>query len=440
MAHLDPVRLVEYLRGDGLDESDRQHLDGCGRCGRALEGVRTLLRGTAEGAANSKAEAAEDGRDLPSGAAGNRARLGEIAALSEKGEALGRELLEAAASNRAEEVLRSLQDHPSRGYALSTAAQHGARLAVRDPGAAFRLALLIRAEASVPSTEPVSAAHVKAEALLLESQALLNLGSVALAIKRAREARDEFESVGPDPFAAALCDYFEASAAGYASDYALAERLLKRAAKTFSEFGQEHWTGRALLALGTVLSQRGDDERALEYLGQGLLSVDPREDANAYAAALVNKASVLAHLERFDEARADYARALKVALESGFQVLVHHVQLGLAEIDFLGGNFQRALEAYVRLTEQARERGYVEQLRFAMLYTAECLARLGQLPAAEAALHDLRREIQEHPFQSVALEDLFACLDKGDVNAGLIASVRDHLENPDRPYQIRRTG
>lgn len=440
MAHLEPLQLLEHLRGEVLPEDACIHLEGCPRCSRTLDKLRRVRSGLEE---SEEQDTISDGR-AAGGLAKPRGRrsleLQERAQLSDEGLVLAKELVEAAEHGSAEAVLERMREHPARGYVLSYAAQQGARLAVSHPSEAFHLSLLIKGDANVPSTAPLRRDAIVAEACLLGSQALLNQGFSKEAVGYARDARAAFGRAEESGMSEALCDYFEASALSYTGEHAASERLFKRAIRVFSEFGQEHWMGRAELGFAVLLAQRGNNARALEHLDAGIERLDMVEDANALTSALNNKASTLAHLRRPDEARATYAEALRLARAHSLHSLTHHIQLGLAEIDFLDGRYDRALAAYERLTVQARERGYQEQVRFALLYTAECLARLGQSLAAVAALGELRREMQTHPFQSVALEDLFVCLDKGDIDAGLIEAVRDHLENPEKPYQARRAG
>lgn len=433
LRHPEPATVLDFLLGRDVDAADRAHLAACAPCTQRLAKAGRLVAGLQELASQEALEALE--APHPVSAHGTeRARLTETASRLATG------LLEAAASGNAEPALAELRGHEARGYALLYAAQEGARLAVSEPERAAELAETLAEESHSAPVAPVAPAAIRAEAALLASQALLNLGDVEGALRSVGTARREH---GPraDVFDLAVCDYFEAAALSWSGAYAPAERALKGAMRTFARFGQEHWLGRAELALATVLSQRGDESRALAYLGQGLARLDPERDANSLAAGLVNKASTLAHLARYREARATYAQALSVARSNGFTVLIHAVQLGLAELDFLRGDFERALPAYERLSLLARERGYAEQERFALLFAAECHGRLGRGDGMERAVLTLRDLVRRHPFHTPALDELFACLDRGDLEAGLVGHVRAHLERPERAYVAwRRTG
>ncbi|MEO6324962.1 MAG: tetratricopeptide repeat protein, partial [Thermoanaerobaculia bacterium] len=126
------------------------------------------------------------------------------------------------------------------------------------------------------------------------------------------------------------------------SEYRKARRLLTRALRTFSEYGQEPWMGRAELTLGTLLAQQGRNELALPHFERVTDLLDPALDANSYAVTLVNHGSTLSHLGRFGGARSLYAQALGLTRRHDFPVLTFAVELGLAEIDFLSRRYDRA--------------------------------------------------------------------------------------------------
>ena len=69
----------------------------------------------------------------------------------------------------------------------------------------------------------------------------------------------------------------------------------------------------------------------------------------------------------------------------------------------------------------------MEQL-FAELYVAECLGRLGRDEKMADTIIALRVERKANPFApSPAMEELFACLDRGILDVDLVAHVRSYL-------------
>ena len=126
-------------------------------------------------------------------------------------------------------------------------------------------------------------------------------------------------------------------------------------------------------------------------------------------------------------ARAIYAQALGMALEHRLTSFLQVIRNGLAEIDFRRGDLSRALASFTRLALGAQAAEFPEHYLFAMLYIAEIHARRGALVEMAAALDAVRGP--STPFRSSpAFEELFTCLDQGDLESGLIAHVRDYLD------------
>src|SRR5262249_35432878 len=198
---------------------------------------------------------------------------------------------------------------------------------------------LVDANTERRTSTPAPRQNVQAEAALLESQAQLQLGFAADSRAAVLRARTLFRESGDIGFGKALCDYYEGSAAGFAKDYEAGEKLLKRALRTFAEFGQDHLVGRTEAALGTLFLHRGDSSRALRCLDRALQLVDPKSDTLRFSRILNNRAGVLARLGRFDESRASYARALNLARRCGYKSHLHIVRNGLAELDFFRGRY-----------------------------------------------------------------------------------------------------
>lgn len=310
----------------------------------------------------------------------------------------------------------------TRRLALRHAVQRAARLVPKDPARAREVARIVVRAAREARDEALGA-----EAALLESQALTALGrteEARLAVTRARSA------LGPDDaFRTALCDYFEGSAASFQGECAAAETLLSRAADAFAEYGQEAWQGRAVAALATATAQRGDDRAAQPLFDVALAALDPVTEANAYVQTLINKASSLIRLSEEGEAKRLYARALAATRRLGTSHQTHMIRVGLAEIEFRRGEFTQALASWRKLALAAAQAGYEEDVLLARLYEAETLGRLGREDEMREAVRRLR--VERAGVEGIApLEDLFACLDSGDLQAGAVTWVREHLERP----------
>ena len=382
-----------------------------------------------------------------------RAPLEEIYRLSVEAEKPAELVLTAARSGPDElaAAMRALDGKPYRSFALLYAAQKGTALLGLDSKRTLALANAVKEEAATlvaanrdaRATTPAPRQAVQAEALLLESQALNMMGEPVEARAAVSAARPLFVEAGDLGFGSALCDYFEGEAATFARDYEDAERLIRSALKTFEDFGQDHFLARSEAAIGTIMGTKGDDVGALPYFDRAIAHFDPEKDARALTMTLNNRASSLAQLGRFDDARATYAKALTLALRNELTSHLRFVRTGLAELDFLRGQYSRALRAFREIAAESAANGSATDVLFARLYVAECLGRTGQFDAMSAEIDALRHDRKQTVFSpSPALGELFVCLDQGTLDADLVAHVREYMQDEDsgieRAYQPLR--
>jgi tetratricopeptide (TPR) repeat protein len=391
------------------------------------------------------------GRTLPF--VRTRVPLEEIYRLSVDAEKPAELVIRAARSGPDElaAAMRALDGKPYRGFALLYAAQKAAPLVGVDPRRALALAQAIHAEAASlvevnresRASTPAPRQAVQAEAHLLESQALVMMGEAVEARAAAAAARPLFAEAGDLGFGAALCDYFEGEAATFGRDYAAAEQLIRSALRTFEEFGQDHYLAMSEAAIGTVIENRGDHSAALPRFDRAIGLFDPERDARALTMTLNNRANALAQLGRFDEARATYAKALTLALRNDLGSHLRYIRTGLAELDFLRGQFARALRAFREIAAESAANGSPTDVLFARLYVAECLGRTGHFDAMAAEVDSLRYDRKQTVFSpSPALGELFVCLDQGTIDADLVAHVREYMQDEEngveRAYQPLR--
>jgi tetratricopeptide (TPR) repeat protein len=427
----------------------KKHVDaGCRLCERRLTELAQLVSAVKEERAFDAILESESEPELPRQAMGRtltfvsaRARdsVDDIYRLSQDAEKPAELIVDAARAGADElaAAMRALDGKPYRGFALLYAAQKADKVVAEDPNKALALArLLFEEAASLPPAKPneristpAPRQAVQAEAALLESQALLQKGEAAESRGVLPSARALFRESGDLGFGAALCDYYEGSAIGFEKDYAAAERLLKRALGVFTEFGQDHLVGRAEAALGSVLAQRGNFARALPHFDRALETLEAAAEPQRVSMTLNNKATTLMREDRFDEARATFAKALNLARRHGFASHVYFVRTGLAELDFRRGEYARALRAFTEIVREASPLASKAELLFSRLYAAECQARIGSYGPMAAGIEALRRERREHAFApSPALGELFMSVDQGTIDADLIAHVREYLQ------------
>ena len=455
----DLLNLAAGREAEGLDACRKHLSEGCRLCDVRLRELGELVEAVRE---EEAFDAILEGDDLPAlpDFGGKTVtfqprvpHLDEIYQSAAAAERLADEIVAAARAGDAplDEALRALYGNPSRGFALLYSCQKANALVPQDPLRALELsrrvfdeaASLMDANLDARLATPAPREIVQAEAKLLESQARNMLGYAMEARVAAADARENFRSAGDVGFGLALADYYEGSAASFAKDYVAGERLLKKALKVFAEFGQDSLMGRAESALGLLYVQRGDEVRALPYLDHAITILDPIEDARPLTMTFNNRAGVLARLGRFDESRASYARALTLARSLGSHAHIQTIRTGLAELDFRRGKYGRALLSYQELVREAAQSGWENDVIFSTLYVAECLGRLDREEEMAETIIALRLDRKANPFApSPAMDELFACLDQGMLDADLVAHVRTFLQDEangvQRAYQPLR--
>ena len=433
--HLDDVTLLRLVarESDVADErAAKKHLESCPRCRGGLATARRLDRSLTKLAETLKSDESRNDR-------GPGARYFEFAERlfneSEGADEAAERILRAARADGAEELpaaLRALDGKPYRGFALLYAAQRGTALVAVDPRRALTLAEAIHLESA-------SLAKASREA----RATLLMMGDTKAAQNAAATARPLLAESGDLGFGSALCDYFEGEAATFGREYVRAEQMVRRALNIFEEFGQDQFVAKAEAAIGTILENRGDHEGALSYFDRAIAHFDPERDARALTMTLNNRANSLARLNRLDQARGTYAKALNIALRNDFGSHLRYIRTGLAELDFLRGQYGRALRAFRDIASESLVNGSPIDVLFARLYVAECLGRTGKLSAMTTEIEALRRDRKQTVFSpSPALGELFVCLDQGTIDADLIAHVREYLQDQEngvkRPYRSTR--
>jgi tetratricopeptide (TPR) repeat protein len=428
-AHPEMVELL--AAACGREVGAREHAAGCVECADTLElfsGVQNAVGLDAELDAEFEDLDLREFRYIDRGpAAQARQRVEDV--------------LEAAFENPdgLRDAISALRHDRNFAFVLLQLCQRATATLTKKPVAGLALARTIAEEAG-HLTSRVEQLRVEAESEVVGGYALTCLGQMEEASQSFSSARRRLAQLPADDFALAVLDYFEGNACGFERKYERAADLLAKSRRVFAAYGQDHWVARARSAEATLASQRGNFELSLVLFDESLRGLDPSLDSAAFVATLVNKATSLSYLGRLAEARAAYARALSVALKNRLEYSLHVIRNGLAEIDFRRGDLNRALTSFRRLAARALQAGYREDYAFAQLYVAECLGRLGRITEMASIVKSLQRERGHSPFDgSPAFEDLFSCLDQGELDADLIAYVREYLEEASEGRRIPYT-
>ncbi len=430
--HPEEVELLalETGRNEPGSAAAARHVAGCRVCARRQRALGRLCAAIEE--ASSLETMLGPGTEPPpflSGPSPKEHRdLHALAAAADEADRNARRLVEAAReSNGALAAsLAEFGDADADLLGLLYAAQTGARLAAAEPHRALALARALSAHArTLPASGFVPSRRLEAEASLLASQALLNIGRMKEARAAARDARTAFASCGNEPFDGALCGYFEGTVAAFEGEFGFGERELKRAARVFAAFEQDTWTARAEAALGTLYLQKGNPARAIPFLESAVGRMGEERDAHTRTATEINLGLALGHVGAFNRSRAVFAQALADARRHDLAYLVFGIRIGLAELDFLRGEMARALAAFDALAAEADQKQLEEDRVFVRLHAAECLGRMSRFDEMVARLEELRSFATVAPLAGVpAWAELAARLDRGDIEDGLLERVQ----------------
>jgi len=408
------------------------HVADCRVCIRRKAAVARLVAGIETASALEATLSSPNERPTQGGTSPRRDRLHALAAAAAAADETARRIVDSARLSDDALAVRMAEtgDTDAERLGLLYAAQTAARLAATEPHRALALAIALRNRAeNLPASGLVPSCRLEAEASILASQALLNIGRLAEARAAAHAARAGFAACGDEPFDRAVCAYFEGSAAGFQADFAFAERELKLAARIFASYEQETWAARAEGALGGIYSQRGNPARAIPFLESAIEGLGGPDDAHARTALEINLGRALGHVGACERARAVFTRALADARGHDLGNLVFAVRIGLAELDLLRGETARALAAFDTLAAEADRMNLEEDRVWARLYAAECLGRLSRMGELLGRLKELRSFVTVATLAGApAWEELASRLDRGDVEEGLLGRVQACLE------------
>lgn len=436
MKHPSEPKLFAYVSGR-VARGVEEHLSGCKRCSQAVEVYRSVVSVLLDEAAFEEQvenEAATLPTPLP---------IPVLMAIEEAREAeeIAQEIGGAQAAGNEQALTEALDRAcavPAGRFAIVYACQSAARLAAKSPKEAISLARRVRASLTAhppPARDAtITDSALIAETELLQSQGELNLGHATEARDLARAARPK---LGSDRFGLARADYFEGSAAGFAGAYDEARELLSEAATGFARAQHDAWIGRAEAALGLVLFQQANDPEALVLFESALERLDEDADGHVVASIQMNRGGLLSHLGRLGEARVAFQEALELAVRSGASNVTLSARMNLAELAHLEGQHVEAASSFRKLADSVGRYGNNEKRNYCLLYAAECLAAAGRTKDVDSLVDEVRRLNAQTP--DPALADLFACLDAGDVEVGVIQHVRRYVERRDggveEPYR-----
>lgn len=468
--HPDDFALLRYTAGD-LEESETggivRHLDDCEACLLALSDIRALdseLRriGSARAAAgNGIADFPPDdpfrARPARSGVRSPVPRELAEAALThaERANAEVGGLLAALAGPpedlRADLERLSFADSATR-YRLLYALEEATSLTCETPGACLRFAEEVierigretelasddrsDAERLVPLTTIAGQAH------LLAGQAANWTGALERARTHLESAYLSFPGDGvTEDIRLALTEYHESQRRSFAGQPGQGLALARRARSTFEELGLDDYSFRARVAEGIGLSGLGRDEEATHHFRSTVQAFDRAKAWKNYVSAINSLAVSLVRLDRLDEARREYSRALRKLSDEKHPTLLAFTRLGLAEVLESAGRHADAAKSFLQAARAFDALGMAGDALITSVREIENWARSGDTARALHRLGIFRAAVERlgalDPFIVSQLEEAVTGRASGFER---LAELRGSVENTIREGMRTRAG
>jgi tetratricopeptide (TPR) repeat protein len=450
--HLDDFTLLRYTAAD-LDAAERaaaeEHLHVCGQCNGVLESLAQL---DSEMRALAKTMSATDGLDpsdpfarrpeappRPAPRPATEAESLAIAALraSETGESESRRIFAAAKTSRSEIAsllsalpLSDLSVRFSLLYALQEARleiaespPHAMALAL---GALERLSQEGPADPRTPEERILPIQTLGAQAHLLMGQGRTWTGELERAKGHFEQAFRDFGASTGDDLSLAVVELGESQRRAFSGDPVSAFVLAKRALATFEEMGLEDYVARAHVAEGICLMKLDRLEEALAAYRSAVPVFLEHELWSNYVGAVNSLAATLWTVGRLDEARREYARALKVISRQRHAAWVGYIRNGLALVLLRAGSHREAALAFLQTSKLFREVGNISNALTASLYEIESWARCGEMTRAAQRLEIFRIDVAEHDaLDPVIVRQLEEALSGSHPDLEELASLRE---------------
>jgi len=214
--------------------------------------------------------------------------------------------------------------------------------------------------------------------------------------------------------------------------------LAQRSLKTCEETQSEVDAARARFAIGVALGALDRHEKALEPLRRAADTWAALGLWSAYGSAINCLGSSLLELDRLDDARREYARALKVTTKGNRPGNRAFLIQSLGRLMFRSGDYKRAAAAFRTGAELFGKLGMVSDEAVLGLHLAECLARMGKTQAARACIQDVEEKLGHFPgLDPAILRELRIQLSGEKPDFEVISALRDRAEEAIRLKAVR---
>ena len=463
--HVDDFALLRLAAGDLADDERRDiasHVTGCPSCGAAgvdilaLDGyLRVVASSGTMGDDPTTFRPGDPFRRRPRAQSAHR-RPGErslaAAALfaSDQGVVLQKEILEAVRRGANAVFFELALSDAADRFGLLYALQQAGREIAEDPVRARRFAQEVlrrlRAESSPPD-QPPSATEQMVPLVVLRAQAHLLIGMACMWKRDYGRGQANlvaayrcFARGGGDETSLAHVELVEAQRRAFVHEGAAGLVLARRAHATFEERGLEDMAARAIGAQGLAYSTLGREEEAVDCFRRALPVYERHELWSNFVGCLNSIATSLTSLGRVDEARREYARALKRFSHESHRHWLGYIRTGLAETLFGAGRYSQAAASSARAAQIFRDAGMRANAYIATLLEIESRARSGELDRARRRLELLQTEIsRDTALDRAVFHEIADALSGGDPDLERVSALRLQAEDLVRRDSRERT-
>jgi tetratricopeptide (TPR) repeat protein len=459
LAHPDELVLLRYA-AEELSSEERfdveQHTVSCAPCARRLQQTLVLNDALLEAAAGGDLRDAGPEPELPKNdpfrtrpdypfaplrSADGAGRLAAVAReASERSAELRVRIREAATDIRGlGDLLGTLSfDDPAVRYALLYALQDSGREIGTAPVAALRFAELVLKRLRSPSIGTTNGPEVemlvplislRGQAHLLAGQACNWTSEFEQAKTHLRLAYRSFGRAGGDEVGLAIVEHVEAQRRFLLNKGAEALVLARRAKESFVSLGLEDLSAKADVLVGGALSRLGREEEALPLLSAALQFFERRAIWGNYVPTLNNFATCLRKVGRLDEARREYAKALRRLAREPNRTYLSYIRYGLAEVLFAAGRYRDAAGSFSQAARLCEDSRLTQASLTASLFEIESWARSGDPGRARHRLEIFEARMAElGGVDSNVLRAIETALEGATPNLESLSELRQRAE------------
>ncbi len=240
-------------------------------------------------------------------------------------------------------------------------------------------------------------AEVMARASLLDGVICNWTGEYDRGQRSFLEAWNGFANSATSELPLAVVELHESQRRTFSGDPSGGLILARRSLETCEEMSSEVDVARAQFAIGVAMGALDRHAEALEPLRRAADTWAALGLWNGYGSAINCLGSSLLELGRLDDARREYARALKVTTKGNRPGNRAFLTQSLGRLMFRSGDYKRASAAFRTGAELFGRLGMVSDEAVLGLHLAECLARMGKTQAARACVQDVEEKLGQVP-------------------------------------------